>query len=161
MRTRSIGNDSPWRKLFGWGVCAGVATALGIGLIVTGCGTKAPETGGEVQPPVGQMASGQAVDSFAVPAAIDDSGMVVPGTIHLSKKAGDRVQWKNNSRDTMLIVLQDSHVAELVPPGQLSASHRVCLTCEEGVYSYVIWRMVNGVPMKKGPPTEPQLSVGG
>jgi hypothetical protein len=139
-----------------------VATALGIGPIVTSCGTgnRQAEQAGEV--PAEPMTSGQAVDSLAVSATIDDSGMVAPGTIRLSMKAGDRVQWKNNSRDTMLIVLMHSHVVELVPPGQLSASHRVCPICDEGVYPYVIWRMVNGVPMKaKGPPTEPQLDVGG
>jgi hypothetical protein len=112
--------------------------------------------------PSEQVAGGQAVDSLATPAAIDDSGRVEPGTINLSKSAGSRVQWRNNSSDTVMIILKDSHVAELVPPGQLSASHRVCLSCEKGFYPYVLKRMDKGLvkDFPSGPPTEPQVGVG-
>ena len=159
-RSRGEGRGM-FRVLAGWAVCAGLALMLGTGLGLGGCSgpPQSSDREGAVPPP---PAPGPALDPLATVAAIDDSGTVNPGTVELSKSQGSRVQWKNESNDTMMIILRGSHVAELVPPDQYSTSNRVCIDCENGFYPYVIKRMVAGKPMnpKKGPPGEPQVGVG-
>jgi hypothetical protein len=148
------------RSALGWAVCVALVVVVVAG---SGCQTRQSENTPTQATNAEMPAPGPVPDPLAQQATIDDSGKVTPGTIHLSKGAGDRVQWKNTSHDTMMIILKDSHVAELVAPGELSASHRVCLDCMDGNYPYVIKRMVGGLPMKaqSGPPTEPQFSIGG
>lgn len=143
------------RSLLGWSICAVLTVVVGMALIVSGCSQRGP-TSSSAPPP------GSTADPLAIGATIDDSGFVQPGTVNLSKKSGSRVQWHNLSSDTMMIILMDSHVAELVPPTQYSASHRVCLSCSTGFYPYAIKRMAKGVPTnpEEGPPGEPQVGVG-
>ena len=146
----------------GWRRLAWLAFALALTFGISNCGQTTPpttETGG---PAPGSQSSGPEQDPFARLGAIDDSGKVEPGTIELSKRAGDRVQWRNDSRDTMVVYLMDAPIGELIPPGKFSIPHRVCVSCSTGFYPYVVRRMVSGLPERPsaGAPTEPQFGVG-
>ncbi|HKQ56470.1 MAG TPA: hypothetical protein VJY35_01265 [Candidatus Eisenbacteria bacterium] len=139
-----------------------IAVALVLAVNLSGCSQPAPvdqQANTSVVPP--ETVSVPRPDPAAKPGAIDETGKVEPGTIYLSMQALDRVQWQNNGSDTVVIILKDSHVIELVPPHQLSAAHAVCLTCGHGTYPYKVKRLVKGlVDPAWGTPTEPQLSVG-
>jgi hypothetical protein len=148
--------------MHGWRRLAWLALAVALAFGVSNCSqtqTPTTETGGPAQE---STSPGPEQDQFARQGAIDDSGKVAPGTIELSKSAGDRVQWKNNSRDTMVVYLIDAPIGELIPPGRFSISHRVCVTCSTGFYGYVVRRLVSGLPERPsaGAPTEPQIGVG-
>jgi hypothetical protein len=158
------GTHSVRRSVLGWSVCAALALVV---VAAVSCQPKQEQQQtGETTPPSGQnetLAAGCIPDPLAQTGTIDDSGKVTPGTIPLSKRAGDRVQWRNTAHDTMLIILKDSHVSLLVPPGQVTSSFRVCLACDNGNYPYVVKRMVLGSPENPAisrPPAEPQLGVG-
>lgn len=104
---------------------------------------------------------GQTFDSLANIVAIDDSGEVAPIVLELGKGAESRLQWMNDAHDTMLVVFKGAPIGVLVPPGQYSVAHRVCLTCPDGDYEYSVLRMTKGAPTSVRVPTEPRVRVGG
>lgn len=145
-----------------WGRARASLACVILGLVawlsVFGCGTSQPPPGPGSSS--GPETSGR--DPFAFMVTIDDSGDVDSGTVDLSKSAGSRIQWWNKSSDTMLIILKDSHISEIILPRRFSSPHRVCLDCDTGYYHYDIKRLVFGQPRnpRSGAPGEPQVGVG-
>ena len=89
---------------------------------------------------------------------------VTPGHLNLSQKNHESAQWRNDSGELVMVLIQNDPVGFQVAAGQFSSSFSVCPSCQAGTYDYSILRLVNGAwvaaTSDTGPPTVPDIIVG-
>ena len=124
---------------------------LGLAVFVGGCGgDEAP-----VEELVTTTVEGPVLDPTAELVTIDASFSIIPAIVSVSKAAKTKLQWHNQSSESVVITFTGNPVSLILPPGAYSHLWQVSQDAAETSHEYGVAGELSGTP-----PGSPSVDVG-